>query len=84
VATTSKSDLTFTATDPANRVLLQATDDLKGFVANAISRSQVPNLGVVLSAASIISMLWYLFCTAIAPSCTDLHRNEKSQLKSQA
>jgi parallel beta-helix repeat protein len=47
VARTAKSDLTFTATDPANRALLQATDDLKGFVVNAISRSQVPNPGDV-------------------------------------
>jgi parallel beta-helix repeat protein len=47
VATTAKSDLTFTATDPENRAFLQATDDLKGYVVSAVSRSQVPNYGEV-------------------------------------
>ncbi len=47
VATTAKSDLTFTATDPSNRALLQATNDLKGFVVHGVARSQVPNFGEV-------------------------------------
>jgi parallel beta-helix repeat protein len=47
VTNTAKSDLTFTATDPGNRALLQATDDLKGFVVSIAARSQIPNLGDV-------------------------------------
>ena len=47
VANTAKTHLTFTATDPENRALLQATDDLKGFVVSLVSRSQVPNYGEV-------------------------------------
>jgi parallel beta-helix repeat protein len=47
VANTVKTNLTFTATDPNNRALLQATDDLKGFVVNVTPRSQVPNYGDV-------------------------------------
>ena len=42
-----KDHLTFTATDPENRALLQATDDLKGYVVSVVSRSQVPNYGDV-------------------------------------
>jgi len=45
VATTAKSDLTFTSTDPANHALLQATADLKGFVVRLFARSRVPNPG---------------------------------------
>jgi parallel beta-helix repeat protein len=47
VMTSAKSDLTFTATDPGNHALLQATDDLKGFVVHSIARSLVPNYGDV-------------------------------------
>ncbi len=47
VRTAAKSDLTFTATDPSNRALLQATDDLKGFVVHGIARSQIPMIGEV-------------------------------------
>jgi len=47
VANTAKTNLTFTATDPENRALLQATDDLKGYVVSVVSRSQVPNYGEV-------------------------------------
>jgi len=42
-----KSDLLFTATDPDDRALLQATDDLKGYVVNLVARSSVPNYGKV-------------------------------------
>ena len=47
VAKKVKDNLTFTATDPDNRPLLQATDDLKGYVVSVVSRSQVPNYGYV-------------------------------------
>jgi len=47
VATTSKTDLTFTSSDPANRALLQATDDLKGFVVHSFARSRVPDPGEI-------------------------------------
>ena len=47
VANKAKTNLTFTATDPENRALLQATDDLKGYVVSVVSRSQVPNYGEV-------------------------------------
>ena len=47
VARIAKTNLTFTATNPENRALLQATDDLKGFVVSVVSRSQVPNYGEV-------------------------------------
>lgn len=42
-----KSDLIFSATDPGNRALLQATDDLKGFVVSLVARSRIPNYGDV-------------------------------------
>ena len=45
VATTAKSDLTFTSTDPNNHALLRATADLKGFVVRLFARSRVPNAG---------------------------------------
>ena len=47
VANRAKNNLTFTATDPGNRPLLQATDDLKGYVVSVVSRSRVPNYGEV-------------------------------------
>jgi hypothetical protein len=47
VATTAKSDLTFTSTNPANHALLQATADLKGFVVRLFARSRVPNPGAI-------------------------------------
>lgn len=42
-----KSDLLFTSTDPDDKPLLQATDDLKGYVVNLVARSSVPNYGRV-------------------------------------
>jgi parallel beta-helix repeat protein len=47
VATTAKSDLTFTSTSPANHALLKATASLKGFVVRLWARSRVPNGGDV-------------------------------------
>jgi hypothetical protein len=47
LAKKAKNNLTFTATDPENHALLQATDDLKGYVVSVVSRSQVPNYGDV-------------------------------------
>jgi parallel beta-helix repeat protein len=47
VANFAKNNVTFTATEPGNHALLQATDDLKGFVVSLVSRSQVPNYGDV-------------------------------------
>lgn len=47
VATTPKTDLTFRSTNPANHALLQATNNLKGFVVHGIARSRIPNRGEV-------------------------------------
>lgn len=47
VATTAKSDLTFTSTDPENHAFLGATADLKGFVMRLYARSQVSNSGEI-------------------------------------
>jgi hypothetical protein len=43
----AKANLSFTATDPDDYPLLQATDDLKGFVVSLVARSRVPNYGRV-------------------------------------
>jgi len=43
----AKSDLVFTATDPDDHPLLQATDELKGFVVSLVARSRVPDYGRV-------------------------------------
>ena len=43
----AKHDLVFTATDPDDRPLLQATDELKGYVVSLVARSRVPNYGRV-------------------------------------
>lgn len=43
----AKNDLVFTASDPDDRPLLQATDDLKGFVVSLVARSRIPNYGKV-------------------------------------
>ena len=43
----AKSNLIFTATDPNDRPLLQATDDLKGFVVSLVARSRVSDFGQV-------------------------------------
>jgi parallel beta-helix repeat protein len=45
VATSAKSDLTFTSTDATNHALLQATGDLKGFVVRLFARSQISKPG---------------------------------------
>lgn len=43
----AKANLVFTATDPDDRPLLQATDELKGFVVSLVARSRVPDYGRV-------------------------------------
>ncbi|MEA1978533.1 MAG: right-handed parallel beta-helix repeat-containing protein [Chloroflexota bacterium] len=43
----AKYDLVFTASDPVNKPLLQATDDLKGYVVSLVARSRVPDYGRV-------------------------------------
>jgi parallel beta-helix repeat protein len=43
----AKNDLLFTATDPNDYPLLQATEDLKGFVVNLVARSRVSTYGKV-------------------------------------
>ena len=43
----AKSDIVFTASDPDDRPLLQAADDLKGYVVNLVARSTVPGYGQV-------------------------------------
>jgi hypothetical protein len=42
-----KSNLVFTATNPEDRPLLQATNELKGFVVSLVARSRVPDYGRV-------------------------------------
>lgn len=42
-----KRDLVFTATNPEDRPLLQATEDLKGFVVSLVARSRIPDYGQV-------------------------------------
>lgn len=45
VATSAKSNLTFTSTNPSNHALLKATSGLKGFVVRLFARSRIPNPG---------------------------------------
>jgi hypothetical protein len=47
VATASKHDLTFSSSDPDDHALLQATEDLLGFVVRLWARSQVPDPGAI-------------------------------------
>jgi hypothetical protein len=47
VATSPKSNLTFTSTDPTNHALLKATSDLKGFVVHLLARSRISDPGAV-------------------------------------
>ncbi|HZU86107.1 MAG TPA: hypothetical protein VFF78_01410, partial [Anaerolineaceae bacterium] len=43
----TKRDLTFTASNPANHALLRATADLKGFVVRLYARSRVTGAGLI-------------------------------------
>ncbi len=47
VATTAKSDLTFTSSNPSNHASLKATAGLKGFVVRLLARSRISSQGEV-------------------------------------